>query len=67
MSALSYVGEREFDTRTVLDASVGWIWCSWVSLLASNDSSRAFYCAGGSTSMLVLSLMWLSSSCTPNV
>jgi hypothetical protein len=38
-----------------------------VSLLASNDNSRAFCYAGGSTSMLVLSLMWWSSSCTPNV
>jgi hypothetical protein len=67
MSALSYAGEREFDIRAVLVGYVGWIWCSRVSLLASNDSSGAFCCAGGSTSMLVLSLMWLSSSCTPNV
>jgi hypothetical protein len=67
MSALSYAGEKEFDTRAILEESVGWIWCSRVSLLASNDNSGAFYCAGGSTSMLVLSLMWWSSSCTPNV
>jgi hypothetical protein len=54
MSALSYAGKREFDTRAVLEGSVRWISCSRVSLLASNDNSRAFYCAGGSTSMLVL-------------
>jgi hypothetical protein len=67
MCALSYAREREFDTRAVLVGSVGWIWCSRVSLLASNDNSGAFCCAGGSTSMLVLSLIWWSSSCTPNV
>jgi hypothetical protein len=37
MSTLSYVGEREFDTHAVLEGSVGWIWCSPVSLLASNQ------------------------------
>jgi hypothetical protein len=62
MSALSYAREREFDTRAVLEGSIGWIWCSRVSLLASNDNSGAFCCAGGSTSMLVLSLMWWSYS-----
>jgi hypothetical protein len=67
MSTLSYVGEREFDTCVVLVGSVGWIWCSRVSLLASNESSGAFCYAGGSMSILVLSLIWLSSSCTLNV
>jgi hypothetical protein len=62
MSALSYAGEREFDTRMILEGYVGWIWCSRVSLLASNDNSGALCCVGGSTSMMVLSLMWWSSS-----
>jgi hypothetical protein len=62
MSALSYAGERDFDTRVVLEGSVGWIWCSRMSLLVSKDNSGAFCYVGGSMSMLVLSLMWWSSS-----
>jgi hypothetical protein len=59
--------EREFDTHAVLVGSVGWIWCSRLSLVASNDSSRAFCCAGGSMSITVASRIWCSSSCTPKV
>jgi hypothetical protein len=55
-------GEREFDTRAVIEGSVGWIWCSHMSLLASNDNFGAFCCTSGSIFMLVLSLMWWSSS-----
>jgi hypothetical protein len=50
-------GAREFHTRAVLDGSAGWLWCSRVSLLASNDNSGAFCCTTGFMSMLVLSLM----------
>jgi hypothetical protein len=57
MSVLSYAREREFDTRAILVGSVGWIWCSRVSLLALTESSGAFCYASGSMSMLVASLM----------
>jgi hypothetical protein len=57
MSALSYAGEREFDTHAVLVGSVGWIWCSRVSLLASNDNSGAFCYASGLMSMTVAFLI----------
>jgi hypothetical protein len=57
MSALSYAGEREFDTHTILVGSIGWTWCSRMSLLVSKDNSGVFCCAARVMSMLVLSLM----------
>jgi hypothetical protein len=38
-----------------------------VSLVASNDSSGAFCCAGGSMSITVAYRIWCNSSCTPKV